>query len=173
MHCFSSSRKISQAKLEWPSGIQYHACCMQHGQSLVQAPNLYQCLQMHLQVCGSKRLSCHANLYIVNRCHTRSESEAHTSEKVCKRIHSSFETQGRHHQKSKTWVSVAHTKDLCPPKIPNSRLVGVIYIALHFLRVWWLLPGDCSLYPASSLWWHQLCQIEWDRKCLPHSTLWQ
>ena len=28
-----------------------------------------------------------------------------------------FETQKRHHQKSKTGVSVAPQKDLCPPKI--------------------------------------------------------
>ena len=33
-----------------------------------------------------------------------------------KAAHSGFETQRRHHQKSKTGVSVAPQKDLCPPK---------------------------------------------------------
>ena len=70
---------------EWPSGIQRRACCLQHGRSWVQAPNLHQCLWTHLQVHGSKRLSCHADLYIVSRCHTRGEPEDHTSEKACKR----------------------------------------------------------------------------------------
>ena len=38
-------------------------------------PNLHQCLQTCLQVHGSKRLDCHADLYTVSRCHTRGESE--------------------------------------------------------------------------------------------------
>ena len=38
-----------------------------------------------LQVCGSKRLSCHADLYTVSRCHTRGESEDHTREKARKK----------------------------------------------------------------------------------------
>ena len=37
--------------------------------------------------------------------------------KCTKGIHPGFETQGRHHQKSKTEESVAPQKDLCSPKI--------------------------------------------------------
>ena len=48
-------------------------------------PNLHQCLWTRLQVCGSKMLSCHADLYTVSRCHTRGKSEDHTSEKVTKK----------------------------------------------------------------------------------------
>ena len=36
--------------------------------------------------------------------------------KHAKGIYPGFDTQGRHHQKSKTGVSVAHKKNLCPPK---------------------------------------------------------
>ena len=61
------------------------ACCVWHGQSWVRAPNLHQCLQTFLQVCESKRLSCHADLYTVSRCITRGESEDHTREKALKR----------------------------------------------------------------------------------------
>ena len=35
---------------------------------------------------------------------------------VIKAAHSGFETDGTCHQKSKTGVSVAHKKDLCPPE---------------------------------------------------------
>ena len=35
---------------------------------------------------------------------------------VNKAAHSGFETQSRHHKKSKTGVSVAQQKDLCSPK---------------------------------------------------------
>ena len=41
------------------------------GRSWVRA----QCLRTHLQVRGSKRLGCHADLYRVSRCHTRGESK--------------------------------------------------------------------------------------------------
>ena len=33
-----------------------------------------------------------------------------------KAAYSGFETHRKHHQKSKTGVSVAHNKDMCPPK---------------------------------------------------------
>ena len=54
---------------------QCRACCVRHGRSWVRAPNFHQCLRTHLQVCGSKRLGCHADLYTVGRCCTRGESE--------------------------------------------------------------------------------------------------
>ena len=63
------------AEPEWPSGLQRHACCVWHGWSWVQAPNLHQCLQTCLEVHGSKRLGCHADLYTVSRCCTRDESQ--------------------------------------------------------------------------------------------------
>ena len=75
----------SVAELEWPSGIQCHACYVQQGWSWVWAPNLCQCLLTCLQVCGSKRLGCHADLYTVSRCHTRGESEDYISEEACKK----------------------------------------------------------------------------------------
>ena len=51
-----------------------------------------------------------------NRCYTRGESEDHTDEKA-RKDPPWFETQGRHHQKSKTGVPEDNKKDLCPPKI--------------------------------------------------------
>ena len=121
---------IWEVEPEWPSGIQRHACCMQHGQSWVWAPN-HQCLH------GSKRLGCHADLYTVSRCHTRGESEDRTSKKACKRDppwlcnpgqtspevqnRGISETQGRHHQKSKTGVSVAPWKRITPSKIVKKK----------------------------------------------------
>ena len=63
------------AEMEWQSGIQRHACCVWHGWSCVRTPNLHQCLQTSLQVCGSKKFGCHADLFTVSRCHTRGESQ--------------------------------------------------------------------------------------------------
>ena len=76
------------------------AACSTDGRSWVQALNLYQCLWTHLQVCGSKRLGCHADILTVSRCHTRGEFEGHRSEKACKWLHPSFGTQGRRLQVS-------------------------------------------------------------------------
>ena len=59
-------------------------------QPLVRAPNLRQCLQTHLQVRGSKRLHCHADLCTVSRCRTRGESEDHTSKPKKKKKRSSI-----------------------------------------------------------------------------------
>ena len=56
----------------------YTALCSPHRRSWVRVPNLHQCLWACLQVCGSKRLGCHADLY------TRGESEDHTSQKAYK-----------------------------------------------------------------------------------------
>ena len=61
-HEFGRNEIISlhSAEPEWPSGIQCHACCLRQRQSWVWALNLHQCFWTCLQVCGSKRLSCHA-----------------------------------------------------------------------------------------------------------------
>ena len=68
--------------------------------------NLYQYLWTCLQVCGSKRLGCHADLYRVSRCQTRGESEDHTGKKG--------------HKKGSTLALKPRAgtprKDLCPPK---------------------------------------------------------
>ena len=82
--------------------------------------NPHQCLWIYdPQVCISRRLSCHADLYTVSRCHTKCESEDHTGEKACKQgTHPGFDTQGRCHQKSKIHilVSVAPQKGLASSK---------------------------------------------------------
>ena len=70
----------TQAKLEWLRGLQHCAACSI--QLWVWALNLHQCLLTHLQVCGSKRLSCHAGPYTVSRCHARGESQDHSSEET-------------------------------------------------------------------------------------------
>ena len=61
-----------------------------------------------------------------SKCCTRGESEDHTREKACRKgIHHGFETQGRHHQKSKTGVLVAPRKGLMQAKksfLKNSSL---------------------------------------------------
>ena len=113
--------------------VNCYACCVRHGRSWVWAPNLHQCLRIHLQVCASKRLGCHADLYTVSRCHIRDESEDHTSEKACKGIHHSFETQGRCHQKSKTGVSVAPQKGLMSSKNKKKTVmnIGIIMLELR------------------------------------------
>ena len=54
----------------------------------------------HLQVCGIKKASCHADLNTVSRCHTTHESEDQGGggvENAQKGIHPGFETQGRCH----------------------------------------------------------------------------
>ena len=49
----------------------------------------------------------HTSHQEVSRCHTRGESqEWHAGKKAYKQVHPGFETQGTHHQKSKTGVSV-------------------------------------------------------------------
>ena len=55
--------------------------------------------------------SCHAGYQQVNRCHTRGECQGKyiiytPLPNMTKVAHSGFETQRRHHQKSKTGVSV-------------------------------------------------------------------
>ena len=72
------------------------------------------------QVRGSVWLSCHADHHEVSRtvrCCTRGESEGwiccvQETKHASKGIHPGFETQDRHHQESKTGVSVAHKKRL-------------------------------------------------------------
>ena len=55
---------------------------------------------------------CHADIHTFNWCCTRGESEEqHAGKKACKQeIYTGFEIQGRHHQKSKTGVSLTPRK---------------------------------------------------------------
>ena len=64
--------------------------------------NLQKCLWTCLQVCGSKRLDCHADAHTLSRC--------------TQGIHPGFETQGRCHQKSIAGVSVAPQKGFMSSK---------------------------------------------------------
>ena len=105
------------AELEWPSCLQCCACCMQHRWSWVWALNLHQCLWTCLQVCGSKRLGCHADLYTVNRCCTRDESDDHTSEKTCKGSTLALKHRADITRSPKQGYQWPHEKDLCLPKV--------------------------------------------------------
>ena len=76
--------------------------------------NLHQCLWTHLQGYGSKRLSCHADLYTVSR---RGESEEYAGEKAPKKGSTlSLKPRAGITTSPKTGVSVADEKDLCPIK---------------------------------------------------------
>ena len=68
------------------------------------------CMQVH----GSKRLSCYADCQETSRCpEANLNNPLDAGDKAHKqRSHPGFETQGRHHQKSKTGVSVAPQKKL-------------------------------------------------------------
>ena len=101
---------------EWPSGLQYRACCMRHGRLWVRTPNLHQCLRIHLQIHGSKRLNCHADLYTVRKCQTRGESEDHTSERACKGSILALKPRADVTRNPKQGYQWPHEKDSCPPK---------------------------------------------------------
>ena len=62
----------------------------------------------------------------VGSCHTRGETQGISCmppPSVDKAAHSGgFEIQRRHHQKSKTEVSVAPQNDMCPPKHKRKKL---------------------------------------------------
>ena len=86
--------------------------------SWVRAPNLHQCLWICLQIYGSKRPGCIADLYKVSRCYTRGESEDHTSEKACKRDPPWLWNPGQTSPVTKSpkqGYQWPHEKDLCPP----------------------------------------------------------
>ena len=68
---------------------------------------------MLVQVCGPKRLSCYADLYTVSRCHTRGESEDHTSEKTCK---GSLKPRADLTRIPKQGYQWPHEKGSCPSK---------------------------------------------------------
>ena len=92
----------------------------------------------------------------VNNCHAGCEEvSAMSHQRECisrmpqlsanKVAHSGFETQRRCHQKSKTGVSVAHKKDLCPPKIKNKNFPPTSLLSgnkeFHFKEGGWVFDN--------------------------------
>ena len=63
-----------------------------------------------------KRLSCHADLYTVSRCHTRGESEDHTGKKVWKGSTLALKLRADITRSPKQGYQWPYEKDLCPPK---------------------------------------------------------
>ena len=102
---------------------------------------------MPLQVCGRDQLGSHAGHPEVGRCSTRGESQGicdtYTSTKCEKgRTHSGFETQRRHHQKSKTGVSVAPQKGLMSYKnFKKKYAVGTFHVSASST----LTPGQWEM----------------------------
>ena len=81
--------------------------------SFVRAPNLHQCLWTCLQVCGSERLGCHADLY----SHTRGDYEDHTSETACKGSTLALKPRANITGNPKQGYHWPHKKDLGPQNI--------------------------------------------------------
>ena len=78
--------------------------------------------QTFLQVRWSKRLSCQADLHTVSRCHTRGESEDHTSDEVRKKGFTlALEPRADVTRSPKQWYQWPHEKDWCPPKIKKNK----------------------------------------------------
>ena len=115
-HIIWNTNLLTEAEPEWPSALQCFACCMPHWQSWVRAPNLYQCLWTHLQIHGSKRFSYHVDLYTVDRCHTRGESEDHTSKKACKESTLALKPSADITRSPKQGYQWPYERHLCPPK---------------------------------------------------------
>ena len=70
----------------------------------------------HLQVRESKRLGCHADVYTVNRCCTRGESEDLISEKAYKGFTMALKSRADVTRSPKQGYQWPHKKDSCPPK---------------------------------------------------------
>ena len=108
---------LSKAKPEWPTGLQCHAWCVLHGKSWVWAsskpPPILVDMSVHSWI-KKTRLPCWP-LYSQQVSHQKWTWGSHKQEST-QNIHPSFETQGRSHQKSKTWVSVAPRKRLVSSK---------------------------------------------------------
>ena len=99
-------------ELEWLNGLQHCAvACM------VMGSNPHQFLGTHdLQVHGSERLGCHAELYTVSRCHTTGKSEDHTGEKAHKGSTLALKLTADVTGSPKQGYQRPHKKDLCFPK---------------------------------------------------------
>ena len=93
-------------------GLQCRACCMQHGWSWVQAPNLHQCLWTHLQVCRLKGLAAILTSIqsagVTPKVNLRNASEGSTL---------ALKPRGDVIRSPKQGYQWPHKKDLCPPNI--------------------------------------------------------
>ena len=63
-----------------------------------------------------KKLSCHADPHTVSKCHTRGESEDHTSEKACKGSTLALKPMADITRCPKQGYQWPHKKDVCPSK---------------------------------------------------------
>ena len=86
-------------------------------------------LWTHLQVRGSKRLGCHADLCTVSRCHTRVESEGLESEKTGTGSTLALKPRANIARSQKQWP---HEKDLCPPNFLFKKQYSCAIIQLSF-----------------------------------------
>ena len=91
-----------------------------------------------------RRLGCHAGCREVSRCCTRGESQLMCNVTHTPPLSSGFDTQRRHHQKSKTGVSVAPQKGLMSSKnlkkkkkvsLTLSKSLGVLFIATTYTSI--------------------------------------
>ena len=125
--CIVKKNAQSKARAaEWFAAL----FCVWDGWSWVRALKLYQCLWTHVQVCGLKRLGHHADICMVSRCHTRGESEDHSSEKAHKGSTLALKPRADVTRSPKQGYQWPHEKDLCPPK--TSRILLVLQLLLPF-----------------------------------------
>ena len=115
-------RITKKAKPEWPSGLQRRAvlCCVWHRRSWVRAQNLDQCLWTRLQIRGSKRLGCHADLYSQQVSHQRWLSGIHCMQATKHASEGStlaLKPRGDVARSLKQGYQWPHKKDSCPLKI--------------------------------------------------------
>ena len=113
------AKLTKQAEPEWPSGLQRRTWCMRQGRSWVWAPVWPKPPPMLADMSvitwiETAQLPCWP-LYSQQVSHQRWIWGSHKQENM-QGIHPGFETQGRHHQKSKTGVSVAPQKGLMSSK---------------------------------------------------------
>ena len=100
------SEQAPRAYPEWSSGLQRRACCLLHGRSWVRA------------LARTSTNACRHMCKYMNQGIRNLRNQLCAGEKACTwGIHHGFETQGRHHQKSKTGASVAPRKGLMYPKM--------------------------------------------------------
>ena len=85
-------------------------------------PASYLCWNMHMGKWLAAMLATKRSAGVTPEVNLREHISCVPPPSVTKTAHSGFETQRRCHQKSKTVVSVAPQKDLCPPKIKKKDL---------------------------------------------------
>ena len=76
------------------------------------------------QIRGSKRLSCHADIYTVSRCRTRGESRDHSSEKARKGSTLALKPMADVTKSPKQGYQSHHEKNICPRRIFKKNYSG-------------------------------------------------